>query len=78
MVMTMKINDNEFDNNGNAVNDDNNNGYVMTRSFNDNVTWRLGVRASGDVISAMKQSGVTCDRSVRGNVNVMDRYMTDM
>ena len=76
MVMTMKINDNEFDNNGNAVNDDNNNGYVMTGSFNDNVTWRLVMRASSDVILAMKQSGVTCDRTVCGIVNVMDRYMT--
>ena len=39
MVMTMKINVNELDNNGNAINDDNNNDCVMTGSFNDNVIW---------------------------------------
>ena len=51
--------------------------YAVSEGY-DNVTWRLGLRASGDVILAMKQSGVTCDRTVRGNVNVMDRYITDI
>ena len=38
----------------------------------DNVTWTLEIWVSGDVILAMKQSGVICDWAVRGYVNVMD------
>ena len=45
--------------------------YAVSDGY-DNVTWRLGIWVSGDVILAMKQSGVTCDWAVRGYVNVMD------
>ena len=72
MVMTMKINDNEFDNNGNAINDDNNNDCVMTGSFNDNVTWGLVLKCSSDVMLVMKQSWVTCDRTVVSSTSWTD------
>ena len=41
MVMIMKINVNEFDDNGYAINVDCNNDCVLTGSFNDNVTCGL-------------------------------------